>query len=215
MPLELKLLEKIIKKYMKMKFSFIIIGIAVFSFLFSCKSKKQTISTSTSSSSSSETKTEIPSTKIDVTEGLNLGNKAPEIILPSPKGNFITLSSFKGKLVLIDFWASWCGPCRAENPTVVAAYKKYHTSKFKNGKGFEVLSVSLDQNAIAWEKAIEKDSLVWPYHGSDLRGWNNAVAQRYGVNSIPANVLVDGNGIIIAKNLRGELLEKTIELQLK
>lgn len=201
---------------MKMKFSLIIIGIIFFSFLFSCKSKKETTSSSaTSLTSSSETKTEISSKKVDVTEGLNLGNKAPEIILPSPKGNFITLSSLKGKLVLIDFWASWCGPCRAENPAVVAAYNKYHTGKFKNGKGFEVLSVSLDQNATAWEKAIEKDNLVWPFHGSDLRGWNNAAAQRYGVNSIPTNVLVDGDGIIIAKNLRGELLEKTIELQLK
>jgi thiol-disulfide isomerase/thioredoxin len=140
---------------------------------------------------------------------------APEIILATPKGNVITLSSLKGKVVLIDFWASWCSPCRAENPTVVAVYNKYHTSHFKNGKGFEVLSISLDQNEMAWEKAIEKDKLVWPYHVSDLRGWDNAAAQRYGINSIPTNVLVDGSGIIIAKNLRGELLEKTMELQLK
>lgn len=195
-----------------MKFNFIIIGLVVFCFLCACKSKKEIAS---STPSNSEEKSEKTSIKVDVVEGLNLGNKAPEIMLATPQGNVITLTSLKGKLVLIDFWASWCGPCRAENPAVVAAYNKYHTLKFKNGKGFEVLSVSLDQNSGAWVNAIEKDKLVWPYHVSDLRGWDNAAAQRYGVNSIPTNFLVDGNGIIVGKNLRGELLEKTIELQLK
>lgn len=181
--------------------------------LLSCKSKKEVTTVSNVETKTlSETITQI---KVEVVEGINLGNKAPEIMQANPKGTVITLSSFKGKLVLVDFWASWCGPCRAENPAVVAAYNKYHTLNFKNGKGFEILSVSLDQNGVAWEKAIEKDKLIWPYHVSDLQGWNNAAAKRYGVNSIPTNVLIDGNGIIVAKNLRGEALEKALEAQLK
>lgn len=196
-----------------MKFKVVIVSSLVCLVLFSCKSKKET--TTSSVASSEVDKIKVSATSVDAVEGINLGNKAPEIMMASPKGNVITLSSLKGKLVLIDFWASWCGPCRAENPIVVAAYNKYHTSEFKNGKGFEILSVSLDQNEIAWAKAIEKDGLSWPYHVSDLQGWSNAAAMRYGVNSIPTNVLVDGNGIIIAKNLRGNSLEKALEEQLQ
>jgi thiol-disulfide isomerase/thioredoxin len=182
--------------------------------VFSCKSKKD-MSSSASASDKTQKNDQALAAKTDGVEGLNLGNKAPEIIMAAPAGNVITLSSFKGKMVLIDFWASWCGPCRAENPAVVASYNKYHTLKFKNGTGFEVLSVSLDQNPAAWVKAIEKDQLIWPYHVSDLQGWDNAAARKYGVNSIPTNVLIDGRGVIIARDLRGELLNATLEAQIK
>ena len=196
-----------------MKFKVVIVSSFVCLVLFSCKSKKETTTSSVATSEVDKIKISAPN--VEAAEGINLGNKAPEIMMATPKGNVITLSSLKGKLVLIDFWASWCGPCRAENPAVVAAYKKYHESKFKSGKGFEILSVSLDQNEFAWAKAIEKDSLSWPYHVSDLQGWSNAAALRYRVNSIPTNVLVDGDGIIIAKNLRGSSLENALEEQLK
>ncbi|MDQ6609392.1 MAG: AhpC/TSA family protein [Bacteroidota bacterium] len=115
----------------------------------------------------------------------------------------VSLSSFKGKYVLIDFWASWCRPCRAENPNVVKIYKKF------KDKNFTVLGVSLDQQKDAWVKAIERDGLAWT-HVSDLQQWNNAVAQLYRVQSIPQNFLIDPNGKIVAKDLRGEDLEKTL-----
>jgi len=147
--------------------------------------------------------------------GTEIGNRAPELKYKNPEGKEIALSSLRGKMVLIDFWASWCAPCRRESPFLVEAYKKYKDKKFINGKGFTIYSVSLDRDIVSWKNAIEKDSLIWENHVSDLQYWNSEPARIYGVMGIPMNWLIDGNGIIVAKNLRGKLLDEKLQSLLK
>jgi thiol-disulfide isomerase/thioredoxin len=119
-------------------------------------------------------------------------------------GNPLLLSSLYGKYLLVDFWASWCGPCRRENPNVVAAYKRFHE------KGFDILGVSFDKEKDKWQQAVKDDRLAWNHVG-DLKGWGNAAGKLYAINSIPANVLLDPEGIIIAKNLREKELHSFLE----
>lgn len=141
-------------------------------------------------------------------ENASVGKKAPGITQLDLQGNPYSLQDLKGKYVLVDFWASWCPPCRKENPNLVATY-----AEFKD-KNFEILGVSLDKDMNSWKKAIADDNLTWK-HISDLQHWNNGAAATYGIKAIPQNVLVDPNGIIIAKNLHGDDLKNKLREILK
>ncbi len=141
--------------------------------------------------------------------GIRIGNMAPPLNYKSPKGEYIALLSLRGKIVLIDFWASWCKPCRNENPYLVQAYQAFKDKSFKGGEGFTIYSISFDKTQNEWINAIEEDRLDWEYHVSELMGGNTGGAKTYRVKTIPANFLIDGNGVIIGKNLHGmELYEK-------
>lgn len=144
------------------------------------------------------------SAQIAASEPFLIGAMAPDFKLKTPEGKEVALSDYKGKVVMVDFWASWCRPCRKENPKVVAMYNKL------KGKNFDILSVSLDQDKAAWENAIIADKLTWT-HVSDLAGWQCAPAKLYRVSSVPYTLVVDKDGKIAAKNLRGDALEKKIE----
>ena len=136
---------------------------------------------------------------------LDPGKEAMDFTQNKSDGSPLKLTDLRGKVVLLDFWASWCGPCRQENPNVVRLYEKYKDA------GFTVMSVSLDNNKDKWLQAIEKDKLAWPNHVSDLKGWQNEVAKLYKVSGIPFTVLIDKEGKIINKNLRGADLENTLK----
>ncbi len=150
-----------------------------------------------------------------VKTGIHIGDRAPDIVLESPAGERISLSSLRGKLVLIDFWAAWCPPCRRENPHLVRLYRQYRDQEFVNGSGFTVYSVSLDRSKEDWTAAIATDSLEWDSHVSDLKGRQSAPAAEYEVRSIPINFLIDGEGIILAVGERGSALEEKLKVFLK
>lgn len=144
---------------------------------------------------------------------IQVGQSAPELAFENPSGETLKLSELnKGHYVLVDFWASWCGPCRRSNPGLVSMYNEFKDRKFKDAKkGFIVLSVSLDQNKDAWIAAIDKDKLAWPYHVSDLGGWQSKAAEIYGVQFIPQAFLVGPDGKVIAKYMTSEAAEADLQ----
>lgn len=147
---------------------------------------------------------------LDFSNGDHIG----ALVYPDPNGNPLALSDLKGNVVLVQFWAAWCGPCRMENRELVKMYREYHTAKFAKAKGFDIYSISLDYNRNNWVQAIQQDGLLWPSHVSTLQGWKSEVALEFGVRSIPANILVDQDGMIIGSNLMPYQLKKILDKRL-
>lgn len=154
--------------------------------------------------------------KKEFTKQPKIGEIAPDINLPSVnRAVSYKLSDLRGKLVLVNFWASLVAPCRFENPNLIKAYNQFKDKNFVNAQGFTIYSVSLDSNLENWKKAIKNDKLNWQYQVSDLKGYDSEVAAAYGIRSIPYNYLIDGDGKVLAINIRGAQLSKTIEKYLK
>jgi peroxiredoxin len=142
---------------------------------------------------------------------LKNGMEAPDFSLPGADGQQIRLSGLEGNIVLLDFWASWCTPCRKVNPELVELYKKYHDANFKEANNFTIFSVSLDKNKQKWLKAKEEDNLLWPHHAIDPRAEELPVAKKYGVASIPASFLIDEEGIIIGVDLEPDEIKDILD----
>ncbi len=143
--------------------------------------------------------------------GLQIGNILPDMTLNDVNGQAQNIEALRGNIVFVDFWASWCTPCCRENPVIVETYHHFADKTFRDAEGFKIFSISLDKNKEDWQKAIADDKLSWKEHVSDLQGWRSQAAKKYNVRAIPMNYLIDQNGVIIAKNLRGEQLKKTLE----